>query len=273
MIKKSYELNFHQSFTVSMNYILKIIKLYIEDNFEYSKEEISKFTGIPTGKSSGKVVPNIKYAKYFGLLDYEVKKGKYKIIITELGKVLLEEDPYLNEEISLILLNYLMCSQGIGADMWYYISNILMPKYSKKISKKLLIKELEKRYIKNKVVNINPWIMYHKNIFEELRLYSFEEDNILKKDIKISKEYVFMYAYLFMKEWENKYPVTEITIDNIESFNWKEKLFISEKDSYKILEYMGEEGIIKFNKQLTPVTIVKLKNSSYLLKKIYSKII
>lgn len=273
MIKKKYELNFHQSFTVSMDYILKIMKLYFENALEYSKEEISELTGIPTGKSSGKVVPHIKYAKYFGLINYNVDKGKYKINITDLGNILLEEDPYLNEEISLLLINYLICSEEEGADMWYYISNILMPKYNGEITKKLLIKELELRYIKNKVININPWTMYYKSVFKKLRLYYFTDDNFLKKDIKIHKEYIYMYSYLFMKEWEKRYSVNEITINSIDKFNWKEKLFISRQDSYKILDYMSEEGIIQFNKQLTPVTIVKLKNSSYLLKKIYSKII
>lgn len=58
-----------------MNTCSKIMEL-AKDNYSGSKEEISEKTGIPTGKTSGKVVPHILYAQYMGLTTYTLTKGK-----------------------------------------------------------------------------------------------------------------------------------------------------------------------------------------------------
>ena len=58
--------NFHKTFSPQDSYITKILDL-AKDNYTGTKEEISEETGIPTGKTSGKVVPHILYAQYIRL--------------------------------------------------------------------------------------------------------------------------------------------------------------------------------------------------------------
>ena len=64
MIKGSV-LEFHKTFSAETGYVSKILQLAIE-KISGTKDELSKISGIPTGKTSGKVIPHIKYAAYMG---------------------------------------------------------------------------------------------------------------------------------------------------------------------------------------------------------------
>ena len=61
--EKRYSVNFHATFLPDLVNISRLLE--IADNYDYlSKEEIFELTGIPTGESTGKVEPHIKYAQY-----------------------------------------------------------------------------------------------------------------------------------------------------------------------------------------------------------------
>ena len=42
-----------------------------QTDYSGTKEEISCLTGIPTGKTSGKVIPHTRYAAYMGFIEYQ----------------------------------------------------------------------------------------------------------------------------------------------------------------------------------------------------------
>lgn len=94
-IKYSYDqINFHKTFAPQDSYLTAIMEL-ASQGFVGTKEEISEITGIPTGKTSGKVVPHILYAQYMGLTSHTLANSKYSLSLTELGKLVLENDKYL----------------------------------------------------------------------------------------------------------------------------------------------------------------------------------
>ena len=94
MIKGSV-LEFHKTFSAETGYVSKILQLAIE-KISGTKDELSKISGIPTGKTSGKVIPHIKYAAYMGLIDYSVDgKGVYALSATKLGEEIFMQDPFL----------------------------------------------------------------------------------------------------------------------------------------------------------------------------------
>lgn len=66
--------NFAQTFKPEKQYISAILKLATK-NEPMTAKQISLETGIPSGESSGKVVPHIEYAKYMGLIDYVARKS------------------------------------------------------------------------------------------------------------------------------------------------------------------------------------------------------
>lgn len=112
--------NFHKTFSPQDSYITKIMEL-ANDNYTGSKEEISEETGIPTGKTSGKVVPHILYAQYMGLTSHTLSKGKYTLELTDLGKTVLENDKYLFEDVSRLICHYNMSDEVSGAYLWSFM--------------------------------------------------------------------------------------------------------------------------------------------------------
>ncbi len=63
-------LNFHETFAPEREHLGRLLRL--ADHMPFlTKEEVFAETGIPTGASSGKVVPHIKYAEYMGLVKTE----------------------------------------------------------------------------------------------------------------------------------------------------------------------------------------------------------
>ena len=66
-MKSISNLNFHQTFPPNLEYLSRLLEI-TDMTDDLTKEEISEITGIPTGKSSGKVEPHVEYGIYMGLL-------------------------------------------------------------------------------------------------------------------------------------------------------------------------------------------------------------
>lgn len=268
-MKEKYNLNFHQTFLMDLQYISYILNFNSEKDGD-TKEEISEKTGIPTGKSSGKVEPHIKYAKYCNLISYKYIKGKYFLNRTELGELIKLEDKFLKEEVTKELLLYFITSKNIGADQWSFFIRELLSE--KEITKELVDKSLERRYPNTKKISNRVVI----KTLEELngKILKIEDNTLSKNNKRASRELKYVYAYTLLFEIEETYGLrNEITYNELEEIKWKEGHFLSNEDIYKVLEWLEELRIIKLNKQLFPVTIVKLKSSKDILRLIYSELI
>lgn len=267
-MSNKYSINFHQTFPMEIKYVSYILGL--KQSFEgYSKEEISEITGIPTGKSSGKVEPSIEYARYCNLISYEYFQGKYKIFPTNLGKIILKEDKYINEEITKNLMLYFLTSQEFGADQWFYMFREIFTETP--LKKELLDNLLKKRY---EVSNIRNSAII--NTVKELndKILVEENENYRIKFQKPNKEFVFAYAYSLVKELEVKFEGRkEVNINEIINLRWQKGFFLSEIDFNKVMEWFEERRIVRINKQLTPITILLLKNSEELLPLLYSELL
>ena len=78
--------------------------------------EIGAETGIPTGKSTGKVEPMIHYARGMGLIAATKSGGRWSLRLTRLGELVFAEDRFLDEPVTLWLLHLLLCRPAIGTD-------------------------------------------------------------------------------------------------------------------------------------------------------------
>ena len=125
-------------------------------------------TGIPQGKSSGKVEPHINYAEYMGLIrsEKEKKEKKIKLTKTELGDTVQCEDPGLQEKLTKLLLHAMMLRDEEGACVWNSIFKHILPQYHNEINKDILILELNKIY-DNRITkkNIAPVINVYNDFF------------------------------------------------------------------------------------------------------------
>jgi hypothetical protein len=89
-------LNFHKTFIPERRLIAALLE-YAALNKQGDYQNISKETGIPMGKSSGKVPAILDYARGMGLLILENEQAGSikKPVLTSFGKVVYLEDKFL----------------------------------------------------------------------------------------------------------------------------------------------------------------------------------
>ncbi|SFC69964.1 hypothetical protein [Butyrivibrio sp. YAB3001] len=251
--------NFHETFKPDASYIASILE--IADDATYSGvQEISSDTGIPQGDHSGKVDSHLLYSKYMGLINVVKKPGSIYISRTNLGEVIYNEDPGLQENLSLLICHGMLSRPIDGAPLWKSFFADVLPRYNETISKDYLLGELNQIYDgKVSTKNLSPLLNAYDDMFSSLDLVEVSGDNVIVKKAKMSKEFIFAYAYIFYSLWNEKYPdqaeITSIQMDDLHFghiFGW------GKKDEYEMLERMTEKSIIRLNRQLSPYTIYKL---------------
>jgi hypothetical protein len=118
-------LNFPQDFLPDRSLLARLLDFAARSGGG-TKVEIGQQTGIPTGKSTGKVEPMIHYARGMGLVSAARERGCWQLHLTGLGAVVYAEDRYLDETVTLWALHLLLCRRawpssppaGI-ADPWF----------------------------------------------------------------------------------------------------------------------------------------------------------
>jgi len=118
-------LNFPQDFLPERILLSRLLAFAAEGGVG-DKMQISGTTGIPTGKSTGKVEPMIHYARGMGLIAAESERGIWRLRTTPLGELVIREDPFLGEAVTQWAGHLLLCRRnGQGesvrgiADAWF----------------------------------------------------------------------------------------------------------------------------------------------------------
>jgi hypothetical protein len=271
MSNESYNLNFHETFPPNLAHISAILRLSSGDT-PYTKEEISMQTGIPTGKDSGKVRPAIKYAYYMGLIDYTLNRQEYVLKRTRLGETVYFEDATLSEKLTQLLCHAMITSHT-GATLWNVIFKKILSQNNGKIDMSLLGNSVKTILDTDKEINLSPFKSCYQNTFNALNLLSFQ-DNILQLNLMdtntIDDDYIYLYAYVLLHEWEHLYTEQEITADMFDSINLWATFGWDKYKEYQVLEKLSDLRVIQFNRQLSPYTILRLTTSDSMIDKIYS---
>lgn len=261
--------NFHKTFAPQDSYISKILGL-AEQEFSGTKEEISDITGIPTGKTSGKVVPHIMYSKYMGLINYVVEKGKYSLSLTKLGKIIFNEDKYLFEDISKLICHYNICDETNGAYIWSFVYQQLPIMLNEAISNDLLKRKYKEYFFMDVDYRVMKKSYTDDGFWSVLNLIDFSDG------LKINSTYyndimLYVYAYTLLSTWDIMFhDEHEITIDQIALNMKRNKRFGFDDDEMMYsLEKMEEAGVLRLNKQLIPVTAIRTTDTASLLPHLY----
>lgn len=271
---KSKNINFHQTFFPNFDYIGKILDI-ASGTENYSIEEISKITGIPTGKSSGKVLPHIRYCEYMNLISVENSNSKYLIKRTDLGELVYLEDPYFSESISRLLCHMFLSSKSVGSELWFFICRSMQSSYGNKINKGVIEHDIVSYFNKGTKMSAFNTAYTSENSFGNLNLIDIVDDTIRFKDFSYEEEYFYAILYVLYKELKqidfNRSEFTTIEIFNDLKWNWS--INWSENKSMEFLEKASEEGWIDLNRQLTPTIILLKRNIADVMNLIYSELI
>ena len=260
--------NFHKTFSPQDSYITKILEL-AKVNYSGSKEEISEETGIPTGKTSGKVVPHILYSQYMGLTSHTLSKGKYTLELTDLGKLVLENDKYLFEDITRLICHYNICDDVSGAYMWSFIYNGLPVMLNETMSEEAMKKKYNDFFMVKADLGALRKSYCDDGFFAMLDLLDFS-DGIRINSSYFKDERFYVYAYALFNSWNKKYPdLQEITADQITEMKWNKRFGFDEEEMLFALEQMEVKQLLRLNKQLVPYTVIRITDINDVLPRLY----
>ncbi len=263
-------LNFHLTFPPSRDLLSRLITHCPEDVL-LSKEEISEITGIPTGKNSGKVEPHICYAQYMGLLIDKKSQGKHSIHFSCLGNIIRNEDPGLNEDLTLMICHMMITSPYIGASLWSTIFNKIIPAVNGNLAEEKFEQRLTEIY--GTLPRLGPFYSSYLDLFSRLRLLEHKNGNIFLVKHKYMPELIFAYAYQLFWQWEIAYPSrNELSSTEINSLNSFACLGWGDSQLYSLLELLAEKHLVLFNRQMVPYTITQLHSSESILPLLYSEL-
>lgn len=260
--------NFHKTFSPQDSYITKILEL-AKENYIGSKEEISVETGIPTGKTSGKVVPHILYTQYMGLTTHTLSKSKYTLELTELGKTVLENDKYLFEDITRLICHYNMCDEEVGAYLWSFIYSGLPLMLDENMSEESMKKKYNDFFMVKTDLGALRKSYSDDGFFALLDLLDFSEGIHINSSY-YKDERLYVYTYALFRSWDRRFPkAQEITADQIIAMKWNKRFGFDEDEMLFALEQIEGKQLIRLNKQLVPYTVIRNADTVNVLSHLY----
>ena len=278
MIHRS-QIKFHETFQPEAGYLAKILEL-ASNNYSGSKFEISEKTGIPTGKQKGKVEPHIKYAAFMGLLSYACEKGKYQISLTDLGREVYVQDPYLHETLTKWLCHYGISRKEYGAQQWSFLIYDGKQGFIQGLYPERIMSQASSIFESNVTFDEAFSVLrrsYMNGFFAELHYLTVEEDSGEYHFIESYEkdEFLYLYAYAILNNWDARFPdQSEITVlELMEDLSFGKQFGLTDDSVGEVLEKLSEEGIIAINRQLYPATMIRTSTVNQVIPLLYSKLL
>jgi hypothetical protein len=280
-------LNFPQTFLPERRLIAKLLEFAAEDG-QGNKVSIGEETGIPTGTSTGKVEPMIYYALGMGLITAHKKDaGIWKLGLTSLGRIVIQEDKFLSESQTLWGLHLMLCrrytlstpAEGI-ADAWFALfaeggfrlggeftasslQTFLTDRHGEKSYLQSLSGVVIRSYLKDSCLG-------HINVLQET-----PEEMIIRQKAPADRSFFPVYAAYFYLIWDELFcDDDQVSLDDFAEqsrlftiMNWGDSLVS------RWLTWMSDQGIIQVDRYTGSPVLLRLNNTEQIVAEIYSELI
>lgn len=279
-------LNFPQTFLPERRLLAQLLPFAARKG-QGDKVSIGADTGIPTGKSTGKVEPMIHYAHGMGLITVKKESGSWQLGLTPLGHVVLQEDPFLSEPQTLWLLHLMLSrrlplsspASGI-ADPWFALFaeggfrlggrfnqasflDFLVDRHGEKSYLKSLSGVVVRSYLEDSCLG-------HIGV-----LLQAEDESLVRQSAPFEKVFFPVYAaYLYLVWDELFYSDNQISLDFFSQQSrcfsimvWDEPLIA------RWLDWMTDKGIIQVDRYTGTPMLLRLQRTEQVLAAIYSELI
>lgn len=269
-------LSFHQTFIPERHYLVKLMD-YAVDGKVGDLREISNLTGIPTGNTSGKVEPLIRYSEGMGLVKASKDKGKrWRLSVTPLGGQVRNNDPYISETLSQWLLHIRLCRPNGGAEVWYRVFTegrlALGGSFSKDALKQYLVNCYgDRSSLPGPIVR-----MYNDSASFDKCAALVEKDGVITfRPMPNQQSYFPGLSALLMLGWEELFGnQMQIGLDEFESrSNFFTILGWSNEDIHYFLDWLVDQGRIVRDSRAGGTVLLRTENTDTTLEHIYDGLV
>ncbi|MEA1052173.1 hypothetical protein U5801_20520 [Lamprobacter modestohalophilus] len=287
---KPLPLNFPQTFLPDRRLLGQLLA-FAARNGSGDKEAIGAETGIPTGKSTGKVEPMIHYALGMGLASAMKSKGVWQLGLTPLGDCVVREDPLLGEPLSLWLLHLLLCRRcghdvpAVGlADPWFALfaegSISLGGQFTEAAFHRLLVQRHgNKSYLKG-LSTLVPRMYTERACFGEAGILTAapgdDEKALLRRARAPLEKGLFpAYALLLFLLWDARYSTDkQLAFDELaRDTRLLALLGWDVTQATEWLDWMASRGLVQLDRYTGSVVLLRLAETPKVVAGLYSELI
>jgi len=270
--------NFHRTFKPERQYITAMLR-FAASGREGDYQTIGAATGIPTGKSTGKVPAILDYCRGMGLvqLGCEERSAVKKPELTALGRVVLLEDPYLKTAVSQWIAHLNLCGPLTGADVWFRTFFEGRPSLGTSFERKDLESHLKLIYGAGKGGLIGPMIgMYEDDASFRICGALFEASGrITRKPAPISDEFGYAYGAWFLQLLADHFPkAAQVPITELDAkAGWRTIPGWDISSHQRVLQLIERKGLISVDRHMEPWLIRPAATVETAWKRIYDDLL
>jgi len=270
--------NFHRTFKPERQYLSSMLRFAASDQ-EGDCQAISSSTGIPTGKSSGKVGPTIEYCLGMGLIRLigPPRSAIKHPILSHFGRVVLLEDPFLKLGISQWIAHFNLCSPITGADVWYQAFCAGGQSLGVSFSRQQLESHLSVVYGVQSRNLIGPLIGMYEDAaaFRICGALSETEGIIQRKVAPISDYYSRAYGAWLLQAMQDHFPGREqVSLSDLDGVTGCCKIPGWDSDTFNhVLRSIQNKGLVAVDRQMDPWLLRPAADSKAVWKSIYSDLV
>lgn len=271
--------NFHKTFKPERHYINAMLQFAAKGQ-SGEMQEIARATGIPTGKSSGKVPAILDYCRGLGLVrlvDNQKRSSIKSPELTDFGRVVLLEDPFLKCAISQWIAHFNLCGPRKGADIWYQVFFMQSQLFTGSFKRKDLEKSLQVIYGVPNGNLIGPLVgMYEdESSFKLCGVLSDSDGIIFRKIAPIVDEsgrgYGAWLLQLMSDYFPNQDQISILELDKVAG--WKTIPGWFGASFCDVVDLIEQKGLIEVDRHMNPWLLRAKKTISKAWQEIYADMI
>jgi hypothetical protein len=252
-------LYFNEGFKLERENMVKLISVI--SRFPHAtNQQIAEASGIGIGKNEkqGKVKPTINYAIYGGLLSL-VNDERRRLNLTDVGKIVVSNDPWLKKITTLWVMHYHLTKEGSEAGAWTFFVHSFLPHNT----------EFDQALLKNELVtqfNVRP-----RSVAAGAILKSYTDGDGLgsirlvcetRRKYTRTQPYipnVYTVAYLLAELWEAKHPDRTMVDPSLlsEKGHLGSTMNLNVDEIHTWLNQMNAAGIITQMREAPPYQVVR----------------
>lgn len=248
--------NFHKTFVPERRYLHAILKFAARGG-KGDIEQIAEETGIPTGKSSGKVGPSLDYCRGMGLIWVPKTRSSAKSPeLTPFGRVALLEDPFLKEPLTQWIAHLRLCDVEDGAEIWYQTFFRGSARLGVQFSRESLDEWLASSCDTTGGGLIGPLVRMYEDeaAFKSCGVLSESMGTVTRRGAPIDNAMALGYGAWLVSMMESITEAgTQVTITELEARRgWRTVAGWNLAEAQRVLELVERNGILTVDRQMSP---------------------